>query len=103
MKSYGVPVVITELDVDISGITNQDRLLIQAQIYHTIFEAALDSGVCRAIFMFQVGDKYSWLETDLKRSNADPTPYDDALNPKMAYYAIVQVLFDHLKNQASLP
>jgi GH35 family endo-1,4-beta-xylanase len=96
MKSYGVPVVITELDVDISDVATKDRLLKQAQIYRTIFEAALESDSCKGIFMFQIGDRYSWLETDLGKSNADPTPYDDNLNPKISAYVIRAVLFNDL-------
>jgi len=96
MKSYGVPVVITELDVDISDFATKDRLLKQAQIYRTIFEAALESDSCKGIFMFQIGDRYSWLETDLGKSNADPTPYDDNLNPKISAYVIRAVLFNDL-------
>ncbi|MGC8959265.1 MAG: endo-1,4-beta-xylanase, partial [Chloroflexia bacterium] len=97
MRSYGVPVFITELDVDISNLSSDYRLLTQAQIYHTIFSAALESGVCYGIFMFQMGDKYSWLETDLGKPNADPTPYTDNLDPKPAFYAMIAALLEHLQ------
>ena len=101
MRSYGVPVYITELDVDLSDVhgTNQERYLLQASIYKTIMEAALESGVCKSFIVFGIGDQYSWLETDLKKPNADATMYDDNLDPKPAFYAVSSALLEHLREK----
>lgn len=101
MQSYGLPIHITELDVDLRNITGtqDERFALQAQIYKQIIEAALESKVCENITFWGFGDKYSWLEqTEFNgASNADPTLYDDNLQPKPAYYATI----DALKNIAS--
>ena len=101
MKNYGVPIYITELDVDLSNVkgTDAERFIKQAEIYQTIMEAALESGVCNDFTVFEVGDQYSWLETDLGRTNADATLFDDNFNPKPAYYAIEIALFKLLVNR----
>jgi len=99
MISYGVPVYITELDVNLENIDpkNPNRLIIQADIYKEILEAAIESGVCDSITIFQILDKYSWLETDSGKINADPTPFNDSGNPKPAYYAILQAILEFIK------
>jgi len=98
MRAYGVPVHITEMDVNIKDVqgTQDERFAKQAEVYRTVMQAALDSGVCKGVSFYTVGDKYSWIETDkaYKQSSAiaDPTPFDDALKPKPAYFAIRDVL-----------
>lgn len=102
MRSYGLPIYITEFDVnmrDVHGDTNT-RLITQAQIYKSIVDACIESQVCKVIIPFQIGDKFSVWENDPKfdgySKNADPTIYDDHLRPKPAYYAIVQSLYEHV-------
>lgn len=100
MRSYGIPVYITELDVDLRnmGGTDEERFNKQAEIYKTVVEAALESGMCRQITFWGIGDKYSWLEQPQFNGskNADPTIFDDNLEPKPAYYAVRDVLAQHL-------
>ena len=108
MRSFGLPVYVTEFDVnlkDVSG-TTEERFARQAEIYRDMFAGALESGVCRSVTVFGIGDKYSWLQfrsdnplpdaqTYLETwnsPNANPTPFDDDLAPKPAYYALQQVL-----------
>lgn len=97
-KSYGIPVAITELDVNMSYAKGdvQEQNIIQAGIYKDIFTACLDSGVCHEINFWGVGDKYSWYVNQQNIPNARPTILNDDLSPKLAYYAITQVLYEHL-------
>jgi endo-1,4-beta-xylanase len=102
IKSYGLPVYLTEFDVnmgDVQGSPNT-RMVKQAQIYKSVVDACLESQVCKYIIPFQIGDRFSVWENDPKFSgyskNADLTIYDDDLRPKIAYYAIVQSLYDHI-------
>ena len=90
-RSYGVPVYITEFDVNMSNVSEsaEERNEIQARIYREVVEACLESGVCQQIWFWDVYDKYSWL--DERRGGdpkADPTMFDDNLQPKPAYYAV---------------
>jgi len=99
MRDYGVPIYITEFDVNMKDVpgTEMERLIIQAQIYYEMGRACLESGVCVAFNQFTPGDKYSWLErTKTKNSapNADPTAFDDNLNPKLAYYTLAKAFLE---------
>ncbi|MGC9423841.1 endo-1,4-beta-xylanase [Vibrio sp.] len=102
MRSYGVPVFITEFDVNMKDVrgTPEERAQKQAEIYSTVVEAAIESGVCNDIFVFQVGDKYSVWENFPGYGyspQADPTPFDDSFQPKPAYYALVKAILDTSK------
>ncbi len=92
MRSYGVPVYVTEIDVDLTNVqgTQQERYAKQAKIYGDMFAACLESGVCKSFAVWGIGDKYSWL----RRASpiADPTLFDDNLNPKPAYFALLDAL-----------
>jgi endo-1,4-beta-xylanase len=98
MKSYGIPVYITEFDVNMKNVygNQEERLITQSQIYKEMLEAALESGVCNSFSIWGVGDKYSWIETHKSYQhyspNGDPTPFDDDLKPKPAYFAMLDVL-----------
>lgn len=94
MQSYGVPVLVTEFDVDLQNVTGSqdDRYALQAQVYKDMLTAALNSGVCKSFNVWGIGDKNSWLIKNKGETNAAPTMYDDGLNPKPAYYAIRDVL-----------
>jgi len=99
LKAYGVPVYVTELDMDISSLsgTQESRMLRQAEMYKSVIDAVLASGVCRSISFWGIGDEFSWPETSLGHENADPTLFDDNLKPKPAYYAVRSALFGHLE------
>jgi len=90
MQSYGLPVYVTELDIDMSGVpgAREARYALQSEMYRDVFEACLESGVCRGFMVWGIGDRYSWLER--ASSEADPTLFDDELNPKPAYFAILE-------------
>jgi len=92
MRGYGIPVYVTELDIDMKSVpgTQEERYSRQAEIYRDIIEACLESGVCEGFCVWGIGDKYSWLEWT--SSKADPTMYDDDLNPKPAYFAVFDAL-----------
>jgi len=95
IQSYGIPVYITEFSVNMRNISGstQQRNAIQAKIYQAMTEACIESGVCKAFVDFQLGDKFSVWETTYNTPNADPTPYDDDINPKMALYTQRASLF----------
>ena len=103
MKAYGLPVYVTEFDVNMKDVfgSNEERFAKQAIIYKEMMEACLESQVCKVFSIFTPGDKYSWIEKDKSYTgyslNADATPFDDNLEPKMAYYAMLQALYNWLK------
>jgi endo-1,4-beta-xylanase len=92
MRSYGVPVVVTEFDVNMTHVGG-------AQTDRDMLEACLESGVCRSFTVWGIGDKYSWLEAYQSLPNADATMYDDRLQPKPAYFAVYNVLLRYVTAQ----
>ncbi|MCL5428645.1 MAG: endo-1,4-beta-xylanase [Chloroflexi bacterium] len=100
LKSYGLPVYITEFQVIMTNVpgSQQERLLIQADIYKNIVKAILDSGVSETIVYFNQSDKVSPWELDPKlpeySKNADPTLFDDNYQPKPAYFGVLQALIN---------
>jgi endo-1,4-beta-xylanase len=103
MIKYGIPVYITELDVDMRNVSGspEEKNLIQAKIYKEVAEACLESGVCNSFTTWEIGDKFSWLEYPSENSytspNANPTTYTDDLQPKASLFAIEQAIFEEMK------
>jgi len=102
MKKYGLPVYVTEFDVDMEDVHDSDveRNKIQTKIYQDMVEAAVESGVVHSFILFGVGDQYSHLERSSNNGSplADPTPFDDKLEPKPAYYAMLLALYNRFSN-----
>ena len=101
MKSYGIPVYVTEFDVNMRSVkeTQDKRFEQQAQVYKDMLEAALESSVCKDFNIFGLVDKLSVWETQPQQwaysPNANPLPWDDNFQPKPAYYAILDALKQH--------
>lgn len=98
MRRYEMPVYVTELDVNLQDVagTQDERYCTQARIYREVIEACLESGVCKSITFWDVGDKYAWGEWPEESlhtsSDADMTLFGDHLAPKPAYYAVQDAL-----------
>jgi endo-1,4-beta-xylanase len=109
MRSYDVPVYVTEFDVNMKNVygTVEEKYEIQAKIYGDMIEACLESNVCKSFSVWGIGDHYSWIETQQwyqhYSKEGDPTMYDDSWQPKPAYYAMLEVLslFDEQDNASS--
>jgi len=99
MQSYGVPIYITELTVDLTHVkgTREERFLKQADVYKTIMEAAIESGVTKSFVMWGIGDSANYLEIMVGKPNADPTIYTDNYLPKPAYYALLQGMLKYAR------
>jgi GH35 family endo-1,4-beta-xylanase len=95
MRYYGVPVVITELDVDMreaGHLSYAERLQQQAKIYKTVIDACLESGVCENITFWGINDFHNW-----RGEQSMPTLFDKESRPKLAYYVVLSSLYAHLK------
>lgn len=93
----GVAIYISEIDVS-DGALNGDQAARDAQVgqrYSALISAALKEPKVEAIITWQLDDGASWLvgEPTLWGPNARkprPLPFDDAMQPKAAYYAIAK-------------
>jgi endo-1,4-beta-xylanase len=102
----GVRVYVTEFDVDVSRVpgSQQERWEYQANLYRNMLEACLVSGVCDTFMIFGVSDSTSWITCQeaqygcVNVPNADPLMFDQNLNPKPAYYAVREVLLQHVQH-----
>jgi endo-1,4-beta-xylanase len=98
MKSYGIPVYVTEFDVNLRNVpgTLEERYAFQAGVYGDMLEAALESGVCKAFTVFGTRDDLSVYENlpalFAYSLDADPLLFDNSSNPKPAYLAMLSVL-----------
>jgi endo-1,4-beta-xylanase len=95
-EKTGLPVRITELDVDMRSISSDQKLKMQAEIYELVITAYIKSGVGTNINFWGVKDKDSWRENPSFGGSreADANLYDDQGNPKIAYYSALRALFD---------
>ncbi len=77
--SWKMPVHLTEIDV------STDDEALKAQIFKIVFEAALESGVCKDMNIWGFGPA-TW------KPNANL--FDNNSRPNQAYYNVMKVLFD---------
>jgi len=71
-----------------------DRNLAQAELYQDLLNLYLSKGIRN--FGFGGIDDYNAWTNDVGLPDADPLLFDDDFHAKPSYYAILQVLFEHL-------
>jgi endo-1,4-beta-xylanase len=89
----GLAVLITELDVLDDGLpaANGPRDRGVADAYKRYLDAALQVPAIGAAMTFGLSDRYTWLQEDFPREDGAPRrplPFDDQLQPKLAYDAL---------------
>jgi endo-1,4-beta-xylanase len=94
VASRGLNIFITELDVLDDGlkanIATRDAGV--ASVYSTFLSAALQEPAVKIVNTFGLSDRYTWLQEDFPRTDGAarrPLPFDDQLQPKPAYTAIL--------------
>lgn len=85
----GFQIRVTELDVRIPN--GADHLAQQATIYGNTIGACLDLPLCGTLTVWGHSDRYSWIP-NFAPGFGRATPFDDALQPKPAYFALRDAL-----------
>ncbi len=112
LAGRGLKILITELDVFDAGApgdtAQRDRLV--ADVYAKFLNTVLDEKAVCALLTWGLSDRYSWQNawyfakqfTRPDHLPARPLPFDDALQPKPAAYALLNAL-RHAPRRQVLP
>ena len=101
IASRGLVVVISEMDVfDYAvGPDFATRDAAVAARYRAFLEVALDEPAVKAVVLWGLSDRYTWITPDRDgpyarpdRLPARPLPFDDQFRPKPAFYAVLDAL-----------
>ena len=99
VASRGLRIVLTEMDVQDKrgGPDIKARDADVAARYTAVLDAALDEPAVKAVVVWGLCDRYTWLDgsqhPNLGRPDGLPTrplPFDENLAPKPAFYAILE-------------
>jgi len=95
VAARGLKIFITEMDVKDDGlkadIPSRDAGV--ADVYSRYLAVALAEPAVKIVINFGLSDRYTWLQEDYPRRDGAarrPLPFDDQLQPKPAYNAILQ-------------
>jgi endo-1,4-beta-xylanase len=95
VAARGLSIFITEMDVQDDGvkadIATRDAAV--ADVYSRYLSVALQEPAVKIVLNFGLSDRYTWLQEDFPRRDGAarrPLPFDENLQPKPAYTAILQ-------------
>ncbi|TDD11698.1 glycosyl hydrolase family 10 [Nonomuraea deserti] len=95
VAARGLSIFITEMDVQDDGlkadIPSRDAAV--ADVYSRYLSVALQEPAVKVVLNFGLSDRYTWLQEDFPRQDGAarrPLPFDENLQPKPAYTAILQ-------------
>lgn len=91
----GVAVYITEMDVyqgPPGAVANAFE--VQKKVYHDVAATCLADSNCKALTIWDLSDKDTWLSHKLKNALVDPKPdlFDENFEKKPAYYGVLEAL-----------
>jgi endo-1,4-beta-xylanase len=89
--NLGLEVWITELDIRIPEPVSQQELQQQAQEFAQVFQICQSVPACAGVTTWGIHDAQSWVDSTFPEFDA-PLMWDDNLNPKPAYQAVLDQL-----------
>jgi hypothetical protein len=89
--NLGLEVWITELDIRILEPVSTQELQQQAQEFAQVFEICQNVSACAGVTTWGIHDAQSWVDSTFPEFDA-PLMWDDNLNPKPAYQAVLDQL-----------
>ena len=95
MRSFGLPVYVTELDVNQTYMkgSDQGKLIQQSDWYEKVVRSCVRSEVCKLINFWGQSDPWSWYIA-VNEPNAKACIFDEIGAPKLAFYAVLRGLTD---------
>lgn len=98
--SLGVSIYVTEFDVNLTNVpgSQQDKWNYEANLYHEMMSACIESGACKGFSTWGIGDSTSWitcadtLNGCVNLPDADPLMFDKNFQPKPAYFGVQNAL-----------
>jgi endo-1,4-beta-xylanase len=94
LNDLGLEVQVTELDVRIRVPATTADLTQQANIYRDMLDVCLSADDCTAFVMWGFTDRYSWIPS-ANPGYGSALIFDESYNPKLAYYALIDVFAEH--------
>lgn len=96
MRSFGLPVYVTELDVNQTYLpgTDIEKRIQQANLYEDVIRACVRSGVCEMVNFWVSTDQSSWYEFAVGEPNANAGIFENDGSPKLAYYTVLRGFLD---------
>jgi endo-1,4-beta-xylanase len=91
LKTLGLEVQFTEVDVRIPEPVTDEKLQEQADVYWSMLNACVQNSGCTAFITWGVTDKFSWISSFLDGYDAGLL-LDADYEPKPAYWALRDVL-----------
>lgn len=93
--ALGLDVHVSEMDVAIELPATPDELEEQARLYAIVMQACLETEACKSFAVWGHADAYSWIP-GWKPGYGAATLFDEDMQPKPAYYALLDVMEAHL-------
>ncbi len=87
LAELGLEITITELDVRMNVPATEEELSKQANVYRGVTQFCLSTPNCKAMVMWGLTDKYSWIPAYYKGAGA-ALLYDTDYQPKPAYSGV---------------
>lgn len=93
LEELGLRVHITEMDIRLqhSPNTTAAKFVEQGEMYAQFLRACLQATNCEAFVVWGLSDKHSWIPLVTGQPDA-PLLFDEQLQPKPAYFALLNVL-----------
>ncbi len=93
LNEMGLEVAITELDVAIQLPVDEAELADQASVYRSLLQACLLAPNCHTFVLWGFTDNFSWIPS-FRPGFGAALPFDEAYQPKPAYFALAETLAD---------
>ena len=93
-RDAGTTVYITEMDVYQGPSSSTGAFETQKKIYHDVTAACLADSNCKAINIWDLEDRDTWLATKKRDAHPDAKPvlFGDGYEKKPAYYGVLEAL-----------
>lgn len=93
IADLGLEVQVTEMDVRHDGSGDSEIFRRQAGDYRRVLQVCLDVEACTAFITWGVSDNFSWIRGWSEGNpEAKPLLFDDDYQPKLAYFAVADLL-----------
>ncbi len=94
-----VKIRLTEVDVMVGHLPMEERSAWQRETYYGIVSTCLQVPACGGITFWGFTDKHNWWIDEMGYEDEQPLLFDTDYKPKPAYFAVLEALQNHKRQQ----